>query len=322
MSLLRCPNELLLLTTDHLPHVRDLKNLLCVNQRLYFLLLQRLHRLGASDPSVLHWAITRQHATLALLLLNYGADPNTRVGSSTALHIAASSGAANIIPLLLSHGAHIDQRDASGRSALARAITQRHFAAAHVLLDNGASAGSADFSGATALHCAVSATRRTSRDTEALIGRLAASGAVVDYPDCSGVTPAHLAVARGHVRVARLLVQCGAEVFADTERGDAALRRAVVNNDVEMARLLLALRGADVNCRDGDGRTALHVAAAMTVRGPGWDVEAMVRMLLAQGADVCVVDNRGMRPAVAARRAPERVRVLLEGGAESGGGVG
>lgn len=227
-----------------------------------------------------------------------------------------------MIPLLLSHGAAIDQRDASGCSALVRAITQRHFTAAHVLLDYGAPADSGDCDGATALHCAVGATRRTSRDTEALIARLAACGAVVDSADCSGATPVHVAIARGHVRVVELLARCGAEVFADAERGNAALRRAVVNNDVEMARLLLALRGADVDWRDGDGRTALHVAAGMTVRGPAWDVEAMVRMLLAEGADVCVVDNHGLRPAAAARRAPERVRALLEGGVESGGGGG
>lgn len=321
MSLLSCPNELLLLIAENLvPHAQDLKNLLSTNRRLHFLLQGRLYRLAVSNTSgepVLHWATKRQHTELLLLLLDHGADPNIRESltglSKTALHCAAECGATQLIQPLLDRGARIDLQDASGRSALARAITLRHFATACALLDSGADASAADHGGATALHCVVCATRKTSSDTEALVGRLVASGAVVDCVDCGGATPLYLAVARGYGRVVRLLVEHGADLFLNTERGNDAVRRAVVNGDVEMARLLLEQPGADVNHRDGDGRTALHLAASMTVRGAAWDLEPIIRLLLSKGGDVSIADNQGARAAVFARHAPQRVRALLEG---------
>lgn len=254
---------------------------------------------------------------MLLLLLDYGADPNIRESltglSKTALHCAAECGATQLIQPLLDRGARIDLQDVDGRSALARAITLRHFATARALLDNGADASGADHGGATALHCVVCATRKTSGDTEALIRRLVASGAVVDCVDCGGATPLYLAVARGYGRVVRLLMEHGADLFLSTERGNNAVRRAVVNGDVEMARLLLEQPGADVNHRDGDGRTALHLAASMTVRGAAWDLEPIIRLLLSKGGDVSIADNQGVKAAVFARHAPQRVRALLEG---------
>lgn len=323
MSLLSCPNELLLLVAECLvPHAKDFKTLLSANRRLYFLLIERFHRLGAETTSgepVLHWAIKKQRIPLLHLLLENGADPNTRESlsglSKTALHRAAESGATAMIRPLLDRGAHIDSQDTDGRSALAHAITLRHFATARALLDGGADANPTDSEGATALHCAVYAVRGASDDdAETLIRRLVSSGAAVDCLDCGGVTPLYLAMTRNRVRVVRLLLECGADLFLRRERGNDEIRRAVMNNDVEMAGLFLEQRGADVNYRDGDGKTALHCAAALTVRGAGWDLEPIIRLLISKGGDVSVADNQGARPVVFARSAPENIRRLLEGG--------
>jgi len=40
------------------------------------------------------------------------------------------------------------------------------------------------------------------------------------------------------------------------------LHHAIHNEDAPMAKLLLSAPRIDVNCRDGDGKTPLHIAAA------------------------------------------------------------
>lgn len=321
MPLLNCPNELLLLIAEGLvPHAKDLKNFLSANRRLHSLLLGRLHRLAVEptdDEPVLHWAIRRDNTSLLLLLLEHGADPNARELRTglgrTALHIAATHGATAMIKPLLSQGrASIDLQDHDGRTALARAILAHHFTAAQTLLECGAAASIPDKQDTTPLHWAVYATRKTSTATEQLIAQLASRGAAaLDHPDRNGTTPLYLALSRRHARVVRLLLGLGADLFAARARGLKALRTAVVGGDVELVELLLEQRGADVNYRDGNGKTLLHLAAAVTVT-VGWSMEPMIRMLIAKGASVSVVDECGARPLLFARHAPEGVRRLLE----------
>lgn len=80
--------------------------------------------------------------------------------------------------------------------------------------------------------------------------------------------------------------------------GKTALMLAAENRDVECIRLLLA-HGANVNLRDGDGRTALLDAAAVTSEseideGSHGASERTLRLLLDSGADVNAQDAKGM----------------------------
>jgi len=108
---------------------------------------------------------------------------------------------------------------------------------------------------------------------------------------------------------------------------------------VALVRLLLD-RGADVQARDGAGRTPLHAAAAMETMvtyvhardpdgdniqtGGEIDTAPVVRMLLERGADPNALDGQGATPQLLACRvdpawgtAPSAViRALLEAGAD------
>ena len=72
-----------------------------------------------------------------------------------------------------------------------------------------------------------------------------------------------------------------------------------------MLRLLVA-RGAHVDQRDGDGRTALHRAAEAN------HVD-MIRALLALGADVDARDENGWAPVVFGKRVAVLRRCKLPG---------
>jgi len=104
-----------------------------------------------------------------------------------------------------------------------------------------------------------------------------------------GDTPLHDAAAYGHVDVARLLVERGADVNARSNDGWTPLHVAAYKGYLDVARLLVE-SGADVDARDGVGRTPLDLARE---RGH-WGVVG----LLEEGAR----QVRSARPQAVARR--------------------
>jgi len=72
--------------------------------------------------------------------------------------------------------------------------------------------------------------------------------------------PLHLASRYGHVDLARMLVERGADVSAQKKDGSTALHLASRYGRVDLARMLVE-RGADVSAQNKDGLTALHLAS-------------------------------------------------------------
>src|SRR5918993_3102435 len=159
-------------------------------------------------------------------LLERGADARAETGGQTALHIAARTGSADIVRLLLDAGAAVDARESwQSATPLMVAASGRHARVIKMLIDAGADPnaraaetqlfiGPGDESttytqiprgGMTAL---MFAAREGCVDC---IGVLAAGGANVNYRDPARVTPLNLAVYNGHFDTAARLLDAGAD---------------------------------------------------------------------------------------------------------------
>ena len=239
-------------------------------------------------------------------MISEGTDPNLRSASTsaTAMHMAAQHDRHAALEALVERGAKVDVRDREGATPLHWATQEGRHRAAAVLVRAGAAVEARDSQGRTALH-------RAARQGHADLARLLIrSGAPVDAPDRRARTPLQEAVAAGQEEVVRALVYAR----ADPNRAvGPLLHRPVRKGQGGIVDLLLDA-GADLERRDDQGRTALHVAAALPNGAP------MVKMLLRDGAKIQAQDFRGRTPlhhaAIEGRIAVTKV-LLLDGARKS-----
>ena len=232
-------------------------------------------------------------------LLDSGLSPNvaTKSGGTTALMMAAPD--IEKMRLLLDRGADVNARARSRFSALMVAAQyQEGDAAINLLLDRGAQvAPPADgvpvFSANPFVLAAYAGNAKS-------LKRLLSAGAKVDDAfiaiGTSRTTPMLGAFKFGDVEVANTLLDLGAPVdFADGN-GITMLGRTVLNNEVDMARALIA-RGANVNVVDKLGMTPLLWAANVD-----FGDTAMIELLLKSGAKTDARNKDGLTPLELARK--------------------
>ena len=116
----------------------------------------------------------------------------------------------------------------------------------------------------------------------------------------------HIATHHGHVEVARMLVEAGADVEALAADGATPMHIAAQNAHLEVVRTLVEA-GADVEAQKARGSRPMHIAAAHG------QVDAM-RTLRELGADIEAMDAAGRRPVYYAAhyKQTEAVRLLAE----------
>ncbi|KAK3543653.1 hypothetical protein QTP70_025980, partial [Hemibagrus guttatus] len=222
-----------------------------------------------------------------------GCDPDGR----TALRAAAWGGHEEILLTLLSHGATVDKMDNEGRTPLIAAAYMGQKEAVEILLDAGAEVDLADGDGRTALSVAALCVPSAAggRGHVEVVSLLLERGADPEHKDNDGMTPLLLASYEGHEEVVELLLEAGADVDESAGTYPSAvtplLAAAAMGHAGTVNRMLFW--GAAVDGIDGEGRTALCLAAA---KG---SVE-VVRALLDRGLDENHKDDLGWTPLHAA----------------------
>ena len=105
------------------------------------------------------------------------------------------------------------------------------------------------------------------------------------------------------------LIEQGVDSGVRNRSGQTALHIAIQKGHIRMARLLLGKGGADINLQDIDGQTAIHLAAE---KGSSEAVDFLLR----KGADVTVENKKGFLAIDLAKQRQgtnmQKVRSLLE----------
>jgi ankyrin repeat protein len=191
---------------------------------------------------------------------------------TTALHLAARFGREDLVRLLVDRGARLGARDEDGATALHLAARHGEAEVARVLLTAGADPGATTKLGRTPLH-----------------------DAAQGFGTSDGLD--------ARLEVARLLLARGADPNAREKSGFRPLRYVLspggdprrpqlTASGREMAELFLEA-GAAVGAIDGQGTTPLHLAAWL-------GDTALMRVLIARGAEIDAVDRFGAPLASAA----------------------
>jgi hypothetical protein len=160
---------------------------------------------GGFWETPIHAAVFAEHANILSLLIEHGADIEGRSFDGTPLHHAASYGRVQIGQCLLDLGANINARDDDRDTPLMNAVYEGHVEFARMLLERGAVIDAQGYYGETALHRAIRL-----EHTQA-VQLLLEHGADLNVRDNDGKTSSELASLCGNQEIVELLSVYGAE---------------------------------------------------------------------------------------------------------------
>lgn len=233
------------------------------------------------------------NANCVRLLIAAGADPNFRDDQNgTALMHAAS---AEVVEALIEAECAIDSRDTFDQNTLDRLLADELFDAAKALIRAGANLEEQDRYGRTPLLRLCGCYTVTARAVELLID----AGAELHVQTEGFGSALHQAAQLycGDRRdilggIVRLLVRAGLPVDTRDSAGNTALHKAVDDEGVDLSAIGALLEsGADPNAENGCGMTPLMIAAAFSYRE---ETNEVITMLLNSGADLDQMSSDGM----------------------------
>ncbi|XP_014326553.2 ankyrin repeat and SOCS box protein 2-like [Xiphophorus maculatus] len=228
--------------------------------------------------TALQETVVRSNLEICDMLLKAGAKLNLRnMYGITPLFTAAQNGQMAALRFLIKHGADVNTQADDGATALYEAAKMGHQEVVQMLLSLKADANKPGKTGMLPLHIAAQ------RGSDAIVSMLipVTSKARVRR---TGISPLHLAAERNRDDVLEMLIEAGFDVNAQLseertrlyeDRRSTALYFAVINNNTEAARMLLAA-GADPNL---DMFRPLMVASRM-------GCIQIVKLLVEHGADI------------------------------------
>ena len=235
---------------------------------------------------------------------------NNRILNSL-LFDAADRGCLELTKQFIIEGASVKARDRFGNTALLHAARSGHNDVITFLLDSGSELDHQNLAGSTALLRAVSANRRRT------VKMLLQHGADPNTANTHGITPLLAAAFNGSDRIVQILVSAQADVNARDRTGKSAIVYAAGKGFTKIVELLLGA-GVDVNAVYGNDLTTLMWAAGHSNDTPESEGVETVKLLLDNGANFRLTDNRGRTALMIAAQSGHSkiVSLLVAGGAD------
>lgn len=258
--------------------------------------------------------IDKNDIELLKLLVDYGAKVKDKDNKGiTALHLAAIIPNKEIFEMLMDSGTgdkSLNGQDAIGNTPLHVAVMYRNIEIANLLIEAKADVNIKEIDGQTPLHFACRLGRKD------IIDMLIKAKANLNSKDTRGMTPLlwtlhsilnrdenkaileesgaskDLVITENDTNIVKLLLEAQADVNEKDSEGKTALHVATIVSSEEIFKILLEFgAGKSVNEQDVDGDTPLHA-------GVTHSSEKLVELLLASGAkeSLDVKNNDGLTP--------------------------
>jgi len=271
-------------------------------------------------------------------LLQYNAKATQKdMYGDTVLHVATMGNApVEVLALLASHGAGVNERNKQGVTPLSLAIEKKNLQHVVFYANHGADINAEDQNGKSPLVYALESS------TIDMLKTLVTKENILTK-DSAGNTPLHIAIMKDSpFEYIQYLIETGADVNARNKNGDSILFLTVQKNNRKVGDLLLE-KGADIfatntennsplrialtkggdvqdwlitsttlNTTDGSGNTPLHYAAE-------WKLDNSIISLVEKGAKVNAVNSNGESALFSAVKgdSPSTINTLVRCGIET-----
>ena len=224
----------------------------------------------------LHNAIEDENIEGIKNAITSGASLDAEVDSGwVPLNFAALGGSKEVVELLIASGADVNAKSDNGQAPLHdNASIGGKKEIAQLLINNGADVNIKDEFSHTPLHNAAEEGRKE------LIELLIANGADVNAETNYGYTTLDMASSRKHPKTVDLLRKHGGK--------NSTINLAATVDDVESVKEFLTA-GSDVNAKNEEGETPLHIAAREGQK-------EIAEILIAAGADVSAISDGSITP--------------------------
>lgn len=243
----------------------------------------------------LHYAVNKSNISVIITLLNAGAGVNIQdIGGSTPLHFLLGQLNCGTIEteqifsrvLAPKFRVNLNLKNCDGNTLLHVAASCSSEKIFFMLLKAGAVVNIKNNQNATPLHLVIKS-KKSPDLAAALVKKILKPKYAADFnaKDVHGNTPLHLATMAMNKDIIKSLLKAGANVNLRNDHDDAPIHYLVNNTEHQelaadlLNEILLPRYGTDVNVKNKDGNTPLHLAAVRLNKH-------IFKHLLEHGADV------------------------------------